>query len=193
MVGKGGGRRKEGTMSRWTLRACVVLAGIGLGAASIWADVPHGIQGPGRLGYDYYLGTLKGEARLGKNGEIRNDWKFERTGQGTRLRVDSDPTDTWNGWYLCYDPEVKDRAVRLCRTPGPGTLWSVNTQQVKPLDPFDRSLMAVSGKANGWFLAVGDKAESLKDYKGRPFTASRVVLARDAKPLPLFNVFEVAP
>jgi hypothetical protein len=99
----------------------------------------------------------------------------------------------WQGWYLGYDPQGKDKAVILLEKPGPTTYWGVGKNSVLGKEPYTYLINAHGGKLDGYYLSVGDKAEELKDLQGKPFTAYRVVLSPNPKPIPRFSIFEVSP
>jgi hypothetical protein len=180
-------------MNRWLYFGSLVLAGISFAAGSANADQVYGIEGPKGLAEDYFLGAVKGEGRLVKNGDKRNNWIFEETRQGTLIRVQPDKDDKWGGWYLSYDVKGTKKEVFLTRKPGPGSYWSVVKNVTKENLPYTTKISAAAGKLKGWSLTAGAKSEKLKDYKGRPFTARKAVLARDGKKPPRFYIFEMAP
>jgi hypothetical protein len=158
-----------------------------------FADEVYGIEGPKGLAEDYYLGVVKGEARLAKNSVARRNWVFEETWQGTLIRITPSKSDKWGGWYLSYDVKGKKKEVFLRRKPGPGSYWSVVKNVTKENLPYTTNISAAAGKLKGWSLTAGAKAEKLKDYKGRKYTARKAVLAPDGKKPPRFYVFEMAP
>jgi hypothetical protein len=180
-------------MSRSLVYAVPTLAALALAATAACAVDVRGINGPPEVGTDYYLGVVDGQARLVKASETACDWEFVREKDGTLLRVNSGRSTKWEGLYLGYDPQGKDKAVILLEKPGPTTYWGVGKNSVLGKEPYTHAFGVKGGKLAGHILSVGDKAEELKDRQGRPFTAYRVVLSPNPKPIPRFYVFEIAP
>jgi hypothetical protein len=92
----------------------------------------------------------------------------------------------WKGWYLSYDITGKSKEVFLAKKPGPGSYWAVDTRNSSDC------ITANAGKLEGWHLTAGKAAGKLKDDKGKPFVAYRVVLAKNPKPLPVFTFVELS-
>jgi hypothetical protein len=180
-------------MSRCLVCTALTLTALALVGGAACAIDLRGIKGPPEVGTDYYLGVVNGEARLVKSSTAASDWEFVREKEGTLLRMDSGRSTKWEGWYLGYDPQGKDKAVILLEKPGPTTYWSVGKNDVLGKEPYTYAFGTKGGKLDGYILSVGEKAEELKDRQGKQFTAYRVVLSRNPKSIPRFYVFEVAP
>jgi hypothetical protein len=179
-------------MSGGLLRACLVVAVAAAAAPGAWAVEVYGINGPPELGDDYYLGLVKGQVRLVKDLD-RVEWKFERTGRGVLIRADVGKGLKYHGWYLSYDPAGKDKGLFLSKEPTAGSYWAVVKNTAEGGQPYVHSFHAKAGRLSLWTLSVGDKAERLKGRRGRPYTAYKVVLKRDPRPVPRFYLIEVAP
>jgi hypothetical protein len=181
-------------MNRNLLRACLALVVTAASVAGASADEVYSIRGPGTLKGAYCLGVVKGQARLVKlGGDGYCHWTFERTAKGVLIRTDTRKGGKRHSRYLNYDPTGKDKAVFVSEEPTAGSYWAVVKNTAEGEQPYVHSFHPKAGKLSLWTLSVGGKAERLKDDLREPFTAYKVVLERDPKPVPRFYLIEIAP
>jgi hypothetical protein len=130
------------------------------------------------------LGVAGGEVVW--NNRDPKTWEIELTKKGDMVRLLS--RDKWRGWYLTYDPTGKKKTVFLSKKPTAGSYWSLRNIG----GPRTGSITANAGKVKDWYLDKGE-AVKRKDQEGKPYTAHRVVLTKDPKPLLKFHIDTIAP
>ena len=153
----------------------------------------YGIEGPPDLGGGYYLGHVAGRVRYGKEGAGRREWEIVRTDRGALIRVSSSEADPFNRWYLGYDATGRNPTVILTREPGDGSYWAIDKVTAAGAAPHDQTLHARGGPLSGWFLGVGEPAETRVDKGGQEFRLVAAVLTASPRVVPRFYIFDIAP